>query len=223
MSRAARPDADLERPSSCERPPQNGPYVGRCKVRDLPPQIDGEMLTHHPKSVAMTERARAQARAARARSRGENLKSCTHCGMRGHNRRTCPKLSAGPAAARSTAPAPIRFTLPTLPQKLNQRERQRWIHNSRAIREEKERLAKWILATAPVRRPIEWPAIATLTFYTPHGRGDADGMAKTLLDAMQGRVIHTDSPKWIRETRLRTRKGTPRTEIELAPAPPELA
>jgi Holliday junction resolvase RusA-like endonuclease len=122
---------------------------------------------------------------------------------------------AARARSDSTPPtAAVRFTLPTLPERLNVLMRRHPMARGR----ERRRLRGYVRLFARRRTPIEWPADVRITFFTLHGRGDPDAYSKPLLDALQGIVLVTDSPKWVRSLTQSVRKGHPRTEIELTPA-----
>jgi len=117
-------------------------------------------------------------------------------------------------ASASARPAAIRFTIPTVPERLNVLLRLHWSRRGR----ERRRLREYVVLFAPTRDPIDWPADVTLRFFTPTGRGDPDAFAKPLLDALQGVVLQDDSPRWIRSLAQSVRRGPQRTEILIEPA-----
>lgn len=127
------------------------------------------------------------------------------------------RAEPAPAPARAPGDLLLTFTIPTVPRRLNLLLRCHWS----ARRRERDRLRDYVRLFTPLRTPVPIPAAVTLRFYTEHGRGDPDAFAKPLLDALQGIVLVTDSPRWIRSLTQSVHRGTPRTEIEIRRARPE--
>ena len=131
----------------------------------------------------------------------------------GGSQGTEQQFGQGSPASGAFYRAPIEFSVPHVPPPLNVWSRAHWTARARWAKD-----WHWIIRQGAPKGALPHftvPVIVTMTFYM---KADCDALAKFPLDGCKGILFPDDSPKWVTELRLRSRKGDPRTVIRVEAA-----